>query len=80
MSSNQPSDTIARDRAETATTFAAFHEQYVTKYIQLADAKAGATLAVSSSAFAYLWTREAFINAVLQSTASGFIVISLAAR
>lgn len=68
-------DAKAKERADSATVFAAFHEQYVTKYIQLADAKAGATFTICSGAFAYLWTRDAFIQAVLQSSAWGFVAV-----
>lgn len=70
------SDAIAKERADNATVFAAFHEQYVTKYIQLADAKAGATFTICSGAFAYLWTRDAFIEAILYSRAWGFVAVS----
>lgn len=73
------SEAVAKERADNATAFAAFHEQYVTKYIQLADAKAGATFTICSGVFAFLWTRDAFIDAVLHARAWSFFAVSLAA-
>jgi hypothetical protein len=73
------SDAVAKERADNATVFAAFHEQYVTKYIQLADAKAGATFTVCSGVFAYLWTRDTFIDAVVHARTWCLFAVSLGA-
>lgn len=73
------SESVAKERADNATAFSAFHEQYVTKYIQLADAKAGATFTICSGAFAYIWTRDVFVDAILSGHGSAFVVVSATA-
>lgn len=54
-SGEEEEDTLARSLG-----FAEFHAQYVSGYIQLADAKAGASFAVSSAVLAFLVNSETF--------------------
>ena len=48
--------------AEEHLRFADFHEQYTGKYIELADAKAGATFAVSAGILAYLLNKQTILD------------------
>lgn len=48
--------------------FADFHSSYVTGYIQLADAKAGVTFAVTSGVLAFLATSDDFAGAITFSS------------
>lgn len=48
--------------------FATFHEGYISRYIQLADAKAGSALVVTAGALGYLLGQETYVAALrLQS-------------
>jgi hypothetical protein len=55
---------IEARRAQQLTTFADFHHQYVGQYIQFADAKAGATFAITTGATAFLINAPGYIEAL----------------
>lgn len=59
-----PDDVGDADEIERGLRFADFHSSYVTGYIQLADAKAGATFAVAAGVIAYLLNSTKFADAV----------------
>ena len=46
------------------TEFATFHEAYVSRYIQLADAKAGTALVITAGTLGYLLGQDAFVAAL----------------
>ena len=46
------------------TEFATFHEGYVSRYIQLADAKAGTALVITAGTLGYLLGQDAFVAAL----------------
>jgi hypothetical protein len=56
--------------------FAEFHEQYVSKYIQLADAKAGAWFAVVSGICAYLVNGGAFVKILISPSWSWIFALA----
>ncbi|PPC79893.1 MAG: hypothetical protein CTY31_12360 [Hyphomicrobium sp.] len=58
-----PVDVDAK-KVEQLISFADFHHQYVGQYIQLADAKAGATFAVTSGLTAFLLNAPGYIDAL----------------
>ena len=49
---------------ETELEFATFHEGYVSRYIQLADAKAGTALVVTAGTLGYFLGQDAFVAAL----------------
>jgi hypothetical protein len=56
--------------------FATFHEGYVSRYIQLADAKAGTALLVSAGTLGYLLGQEQFVASL--ALRSGWFEAALA--
>jgi len=48
--------------------FATFHEGYLSRYIQLADAKAGTALVVTAGTLGYLLGQESFVSALKWTT------------
>jgi hypothetical protein len=59
-----PDDEGDDDTIERGFRFADFHAPYVTGYIQLADAKAGATFTVAAGVIAYLLNSTKFTDAI----------------
>ncbi len=66
----------ASENTEAHSKFAEFHEQYVSKYIQLADAKAGAWFAVVSGVCVYLYTWNDFFNVITHPAYNRSFVLS----
>jgi hypothetical protein len=69
---------VAQEAAEV-TQFADFHQAYVSGYIQLADAKAGAVFTVAGGVLGYLLSQAGFRENLLSSAPNYLATATLAA-
>lgn len=61
---NQPQGAPARGLGQLELEFAGFHEEYLSRYIQLADTKAGTALVVVAATLGYLLGLDKFVSAL----------------
>lgn len=67
------------NEVERGIAFADFHAGYVATYIQLADAKAGATFAATAGVLAYLLTWDRFVDAITTPALSPSFFVAVSA-
>jgi hypothetical protein len=72
MTQTRPEE-LGQDELE----FATFHEGYVSRYIQLADAKAGTALVVTAGTLGYLLGQTAFVSAILFKSGCGTLLLAV---
>lgn len=61
---SQPTGAAARELGQLELEFAGFHEEYLSRYIQLADTKAGTALVVVAATLGYLLGLDKFVGAL----------------